>query len=96
MNGSAKDPIPGSVGWGLTFLVVGLWDLHPRTQTMSTAFNPRHRDEDATREDFRTRTTRFGKPVYLLGAVYVMLHLTRLIPERYDPLRRIPSLKRSS
>lgn len=71
-------PIPGWVGWLLTAGLIALWDFHPDTQTMSGAFCPVGR--------------KYGKPAYVLVWAFLTAHLTRALPEQYDPLRRLDLL----
>ncbi len=78
-RGAARTaPIPGWVGWALTATLVTVWDIHPDTQTMSSAFAP-----EGTR----------GKRIYQAIWLLLTLHLCRLIPNRYDPLRRFDLLR---
>lgn len=70
--------VPGLVGWLIVAAVVATFDLHPKTQTMSTAFCPEGR--------------RYGKPGYIIFWLLITAHLTRLLNPKYDPLRRLDLL----
>lgn len=70
-------PIPGWVGWLGLAAYVTAWDVHPDTQTMSSAF---------------AAPSTHGKRAYLGVWVYLTLHLCRLIPDQWDPLRIMPPI----
>lgn len=72
--------LPGWVGWCGLALYVGAWDLSSKTQTMSSAFAP-------------VGHYRHGKPIYLFIWTFLTLHLMRIIPERFDPLRQLPTIR---
>ena len=57
--------IPGLVGWAGVALAVGVWDLHPRTETLSRSFAPKGTH---------------GRWFMLLVWAYLSLHLTRTLP----------------
>ena len=78
MRKNRQEPIPGYVGWLVLAAWVAFWDASPSTQTMSTAFCPEGR--------------RYGKPIYVIVWGYLTLHLTRTLPAKYDPLRRLDLL----
>ena len=61
--------VPGWIGWVLVLLFVGVWDLHPKTETLSRAAAP---------------SGTHGKKAFLIGWLYLSLHLTRTLPG--DPL----------
>lgn len=70
--------VPGWVGWLGLAVYVAVWDLAPSTETLSHAFSPEGSH---------------GKKIYLTTWILVSLHLARLLPERYDPLRRLDILR---
>lgn len=73
-----KRPVPGWVGWlVMAGWIIG-WDLHPDTETMSNRFAP---------------VGTHGRKTYVVAWVYITGHLLRIIPERYDPLRRLDLLR---
>lgn len=74
-----RDTLPGWLGWLGLFGYVAAWDLSKRTETLSSAFAPHGTH---------------GKRLYLGVWAFLTLHLLRLIPERYDPLRNVPTIRR--
>ncbi len=72
-----KRPLPGWLGWAVLFAWVAAFDVCPRTETMSSWFAP--------------NGTHGRKPMLVLWA-FITAHLLRLIPDRFDPLRRLDLL----
>ncbi len=62
--------VPGWIGWALVLAFAGLWDMHPQTETLSRAAAP---------------SGTHGRKIFLVGWLYLTLHLTRSI-EKVDPL----------
>jgi hypothetical protein len=82
--GSKAERIPGWIGWiGLALYVAG-WDLHPWTITLSSGFA--HHDPNGDKPQTGLKAPH-GHPVTNLLAIYVLAHLMRLLPLKYDILR---------
>lgn len=62
--------VPGWIGWALVLGFAGAWDLSKNTETLSRAAAP---------------SGTHGRKIFLLGWLYLTLHLTRAI-QPIDPL----------
>lgn len=85
--GPKEERIPAWIGWtGLALYVAG-WDLHPYTRTLSSGFAPCENGEPQG-----GRGAPHGRPGAIIIGLYVMAHLMRLLPIRWDILRNPNSL----
>lgn len=74
-----RPTVSGKLGWGILAAYVLAWDMHPATETLSHAY--------ANSE----RTYRHGHPAGIALWLLLTVHLLRLLPDRYDPIRRLAS-----
>lgn len=81
--GREPERFPAWIGWLGLFLYVAGWDLCPNTVTLSTGFAP---CKDATKPLGGWRASH-GHWYSNVVAFYIMGHLTRFLPVKYDILR---------
>lgn len=80
--GQRDERLAGWVGWLGLAAYVAAWDLAPYTETLSTYFAPCA--EGQLKGGLRAP---HGRKMAIVLWVYITLHLSRLMPVKYDILR---------